>query len=149
MFSIARKPICPDEQRASMENLAAGALVIFEGRVRDINDGLEVSSLEYEAWDALCRREGNRILEEAKDRFGVLDICCVHRAGHLELGECAVWLGVLSGHRGEGFDACRFVIDKVKHRLPIWKRENYVDGESTWVRCEACSAEKVCSDNKR
>ena len=76
---------------------------------------------------------------EALDKFGVLHARCVHRSGLLELGECAVWVGVSSGHRDEAFLACRYIIDEVKVRLPIWKKEHYVDGHSGWVNCERCA----------
>ncbi|MDE2055464.1 MAG: molybdenum cofactor biosynthesis protein MoaE, partial [Xanthomonadaceae bacterium] len=71
--------------------------------------------------------------EEAARRFAVQRIACVHRVGDLALGEMAVWVGVSAGHRAEAFDACRYVIDEVKARVPIWKREHYVDGASGWL----------------
>ena len=73
------------------------------------------------------------------ERFGVRGARCVHRLGELGLGEVAVWVGVASGHRAEAFAACRYIIDEVKHRLPIWKKEHYLDGDSGWVNCERCA----------
>jgi molybdopterin synthase catalytic subunit len=65
---------------------------------------------------------------------------CIHRVGRLALTDLAVWVGVSATHRGEAFDACRFIIDAVKHRVPIWKKEHYRNGDSGWVNCEACAA---------
>lgn len=140
MFEIRDTVIDCDALRANMHNPAAGALVIFEGRVRNVNEGRAVSSLEYEAYAGMCHNLGQRMLEEAREKFGVLDIQCVHRTGHLQIGDVAVWLGVSDGHRGDAFAACRWLIDEIKRELPIWKREHYVDGPAEWVRCEACAA---------
>ena len=95
--------------------------------------------LEYEAFEELGLKEGERIVEEAIRRFGVQKAACVHRVGDLAIGELAVWVGVSSGHRGEAFAACRYIIDEVKHRVPIWKKEHYLDGDSGWVNCERCA----------
>ncbi|TLY69007.1 MAG: molybdenum cofactor biosynthesis protein MoaE, partial [Gammaproteobacteria bacterium] len=88
----------------------------------------------------LAVREGERILGEAMARFGVAHAACVHRLGDLAVGELAVWVGVSSPHRAEAFEACRYIIDEVKHRLPIWKKEHYAGGDSGWVNCERCAA---------
>jgi hypothetical protein len=88
----------------------------------------------------LALREGERILAEAQQRFGVARARCAHRVGPLAIGELAVWVGVSAAHRGEAFDACRYIIDEVKHRVPIWKKEYYQDGDSGWVNCERCAA---------
>ena len=85
----------------------------------------------------LAEREGQRILEEARERFELLGCACVHRTGHLKVGEPAVWVGALSGHRDGAFQACRYVIDEVKSRVPIWKREHYLTGSSDWIHPEA------------
>ncbi len=95
--------------------------------------------LEYEAYEALAVREGERIITEAMSRFGVVRAACVHRLGALAIGDVAVWVGASSPHRNEAFLACRYIIDEVKHRLPIWKKEHYVSGDSGWVNCERCA----------
>jgi molybdopterin synthase catalytic subunit len=138
MFQISQEKIDVNLLHNKSNNLGAGALVTFDGRVRNINDGRQVDRLEYDAYELLCNKEAERIIKSALSKFDVIQIECVHRIGVLELGECAIWVGVLSGHRAEAFDACRFVVDEVKHRLPIWKKEHYVDGDSGWVRCERC-----------
>jgi adenylyltransferase/sulfurtransferase len=138
-FSFSADRIEPERLRAGLERAAAGGYASFEGWVRDHNDGRRVRRLEYEAYATLAVREGERIVDEAVERFGVLAGACVHRVGDLAIGDLAVWVGVSSAHRAEAFAACRYIIDEVKHRLPIWKKEHYVDGDSGWVNCEACA----------
>ena len=138
-MQISNEPIRPDELRARLTDPAAGAYVGFEGWIRNENEGQEVLRLEYEVYEPLALKEGERIIEDARTRFPILHADCVHRAGLLEIGECAVWVGVTSPHRDEAFAACRFIIDQVKVRLPIWKKEHYVDGHSGWVNCERCA----------
>lgn len=132
-FSLSPAAIDPAVLAASLANSGAGACVTFEGRVRDSNEGRGVRSLEYEAYEALAAKEGERVIDEARERFPILAASCVHRVGLLEVGEVAVWVGVLAAHRGEAFEACRFIIDEVKERVPIWKREHYAGGESSWL----------------
>lgn len=86
------------------------------------------------------KKEGARIIDEAIERYGLEHAVCIHREGLLELGEIAVIVCVSSPHRGEAFDACRYIIDQTKSRLPIWKKEHYVSGISEWVNCEHCAA---------
>ena len=85
-------------------------------------------------------KEGERIMHEAEQRFGVSKAVCAHRLGSLEIGELAVIVGVSSPHRSAAFAACRFIIDEVKQRVPIWKKEHYEEGDSGWVNCEQCAA---------
>jgi molybdopterin synthase catalytic subunit len=96
--------------------------------------------LEYEAFQELAVKEGERIVADALRRFPVKHALCIHRIGTLALSDMAVWVGVSSAHRREAFDACRFIIDEVKHRVPIWKKEHYRSGDSGWVNCERCAA---------
>lgn len=136
-FAFSQTPIDTAALHAQLDHPAAGGLVTFEGRVRNHNEGLDVLRLEYEAFEALAEKEGTRIVEEAQQRFGVERALCVHRTGLLEIGDVAVWVGVSAGHRGEAFAACRYIIDEVKQRVPIWKKEHYAQGDSGWVNCEA------------
>jgi molybdopterin/thiamine biosynthesis adenylyltransferase/molybdopterin synthase catalytic subunit/rhodanese-related sulfurtransferase len=139
-FAFSHAPLEPDRYRRSLEDPEAGGYASFEGWVRDHNEGRTVQRLEYEAFETLALKEGERIVNEAAARFGVTRAACVHRVGALAIGELAVWVGVSAAHRGEAFAACRYIIDEVKHRVPIWKKEHYVDGESGWVNCERCAA---------
>ena len=136
---ITTDAILPDQLRQELTDDAAGAYTAFEGWIRNHNEGEQVLRLEYEVYEPLAVKEGDRIIEEAKARYPILHAECVHRAGPLEIGECAVWVGVTSAHRDEAFLACRYIIDQVKVRLPIWKKEHYVDGHSGWVNCERCA----------
>ena len=138
-FSVSGTAIEPELLRKRLGDSACGGYVSFEGWVRDHNDGHKVRRLEYEVYETLAVSEGTRILHEAVARFGVTHTACVHRSGTLEIGDIAVWVGVSSSHRDEAFLACRYIIDEVKTRLPIWKKEHYVSGDSGWVDCERCS----------
>lgn len=140
MLEMTRAAIRPDELRCRLADPAAGAYAAFEGWIRNENEGHAVVRLEYEAYEPLAVKEGARIIAEAKSRFHIGNALCVHRTGLLEIGECAVWVGVSSPHRDEAFAACRYIIDEVKVRLPIWKKEHYADGHSGWVNCERCAA---------
>lgn len=139
MFRITDEPIDPASCRLAAESPSAGGFVAFEGWVRDHNGGRAVASLEYEAYAALAVKEGERILEEARQRFELERAHAVHRKGHLAIGDLAVWVGVSAAHRDAAFAACRYVIDELKRRVPIWKREHYADGSSEWVGCASCA----------
>jgi molybdopterin synthase catalytic subunit len=128
--------------RDRLSDPSAGAYASFEGWVRNHNEGRDVLRLEYEAYEKLGVKEGRKIIEEAKARFQVGDADCVHQLGSLEIGDLAVWVGVVSPHRDEAFAACRYIIDEVKHRVPIWKKEHYADGDSGWVNCERCAEDE-------
>ncbi|MDX1482728.1 MAG: molybdenum cofactor biosynthesis protein MoaE [Woeseiaceae bacterium] len=140
MMQMVTEPIRVDALRRELIDPAAGAYAGFEGWIRNVNEGRSVLRLEYEAYVPLALSEGERVLAEARDRFPLLHAHCVHRTGLLDIGDCAVWVGVSAGHRDEAFLACRYIIDQVKVRLPIWKKEHYSDGDSGWVNCERCAA---------
>jgi molybdopterin synthase catalytic subunit len=132
-FVLADAAIDASALSRALAASAAGACVMFEGWVRDHNDGRAVRRLDYQAYAALAQNEGARILDEARQRFDVIEARCVHRVGSLAIGDLAVWVGVSAAHRDAAFAACRFVIDEVKRRVPIWKNEHYADGESGWL----------------
>jgi molybdopterin synthase catalytic subunit len=135
-FSFSAAPLEPERCRDALADPACGGYASFEGWVRDHNDGRRVRRLEYEAFEALAIKEGERIVAAAIERFSVRRAACVHRIGDLGIGELAVWVGVSAEHRDEAFAACRYIIDEVKARVPIWKKEFYADGDSGWVNCE-------------
>ena len=134
-FQISPRPIEPQSAQRELTHTSAGACATFEGWVRNHNEGQAVASLEYEAYAQLAEAEGNRIMTEAVAKFDLLAAQAVHRVGHLQIGDMAVWVGVAAAHRGPAFDACRFIIDELKARVPIWKKEHYVAGASAWINC--------------
>ncbi len=138
-FSVSDTAIDVAAARQAVTDSHCGALVVFEGWIRDHNEGQEVERLEYEVYRPVAEKEGAKIIDEALSRFSVSHAMCIHREGLLELGECAVIVCVSSAHRGVAFDACRYIIDQTKIRLPIWKKEHYVTGVSEWVNCEQCA----------
>jgi molybdopterin synthase catalytic subunit len=139
-FRIDTKKLQPELWRTALLDPGCGGFVTFEGWVRNSNEGQEVLQLEYQAYERLALKEGKLILAEAAERFPFGQALCVHRVGTLEIGDLAVWVAVSSAHRDEAFKACRYILDEVKHRVPIWKKEHYVNGDSGWVNCEACAA---------
>ena len=139
-FRFTPSTIDAEAAKLELRDSGCGGFVSFEGWVRDHNEGQEVTRLEYEAFQELAVKEGERIIDEASRRFPIKHALCIHRLGALDLGGMAVWVGVSSAHRAEAFDACRYIIDEVKHRLPIWKKEHYRSGNSGWVNCERCAA---------
>lgn len=138
-FSITDQPLNPVALREQVMDPAAGGFCSFEGWVRNHHQGKAVERLEYEAYTALAEKEGNQILAEAIARFGIQHSVCAHRVGPIEIGGLAVVICVSSAHRDAAFDACRYIIDEVKSRVPIWKKEYFTDGTSGWVRCDHCA----------
>ena len=132
-FRLSETPFDVASLRAELLDARVGAYASFEGWVRDHNDGRSVTGLRYEAYETMALAEGERILEDARTRFAILDARCVHRTGDLAIGELAVWVGVTAAHRDAAFAACRFVIDEVKARVPIWKHERYAEGGADWL----------------
>jgi molybdopterin synthase catalytic subunit len=139
-FQITQTNIEPENLKKLLLEAKAGAYVSFEGWVRNHHQGRQVHSLMYEACESLCAKEAQIIWEETRRRFPILVAQGRHRVGQLAVGDVAVWIGVIAPHRDEAFAACRYLIDTIKHRLPIWKKEFYVDGTSGWVRCESCES---------
>jgi len=139
-FKLLDTPIDTTLLRSSLADRQCGGYAAFEGWVRNHNDGKAVQALKYEACTPLAMAEGARVLQEAMERFEIKHVACAHRIGALKIGELAVWVGVSAPHRGDAFRACRYVIDEIKQRLPIWKKEHYTDGTSEWINCAACVA---------
>lgn len=110
-----------------------GATVLFTGTVRDLNDGQAVAGLDYSAYTGMAERELGTIVSEAAARWETDDIVVEHRVGTLDLGDVSVAIAVGHPHRGAAYDASRFIIEELKRRLPIWKREKYRDGRAEWV----------------
>jgi molybdopterin synthase catalytic subunit len=128
--TVVREPI--DIAALSRTGPEDGALCVFTGVVRNHNEGKSVLYLEYEGYEEMVEAIFAEIAAEARTRFGVSRVKIVHRLGRMEIGEASVAVAVSSPHRGEAFEACRFAIDTLKHKAPIWKKEFYEDG-SSWL----------------
>lgn len=138
-FRVTDRPVDLASFRETMQDVSCGAYVQFDGWIRDHNEGQKVLRLEYEVYEPLAVKEGTRILTEAVEKFGVSKAAAIHRSGLMELSDVAVVVGVSSPHRDEAFEACRYIIDQVKVRLPIWKKEHYANGHAEWVNCQRCA----------
>ncbi len=138
MFAISADPIRPPD----MEDSGAGGFVSFEGKVRNQNQGEPVLRLEYEAYAQLAETEGQLILDEGVLAFGLKEAQAIHRVGILEIGETALWVGVAAAHREQAFRACSFIVDELKRRVPIWKKEHYASGTTEWIGCHDAPPEK-------
>ena len=132
-FTLSEGSIQVPPLRDALLHRHAGAFTSFEGWVRDHNEGRGVVGLRYEAYTVLAEAEGNRVMQEACDRFAIVEACCVHRVGELGVAELAVWVGVTAAHRDAAFAACRYIIDEVKSRVPVWKHERYREGDGGWL----------------
>ncbi|HEY2554784.1 MAG TPA: molybdenum cofactor biosynthesis protein MoaE [Candidatus Cybelea sp.] len=112
---------------------AHGGIVTFLGVVRNrSDDGRAVAGLTYEAYEAPALREFETIANEARERFGEVRLAIVHAVGELDVGAVAVAVAAAAEHRSAAFDACRYAIDELKRRAPIWKKERYTGGDSRW-----------------
>jgi molybdopterin synthase catalytic subunit len=132
-FRVTREPI---DAAALLHGAVApsdGAALLFLGVVRDEQGGRAVSHLEYEAYAPMAEAKLREIAAEARERWDTGEISVVHRVGRLEVGEASVAIVVASPHRAEAYEASRYVIEELKRRVPVWKREGYVDGASEWV----------------
>lgn len=130
---ITLDPIDPTEALAQVGGPEDGAAVLFLGVVRNANEGRRVSGVEYEGYAEMAREELAAIVGEAAERAGSLRVGAVHRLGDLKVGEVSVAVAVSTPHRAEAFEAARYVMEEVKKRLPVWKRERYLDGEPEWL----------------
>ena len=119
---------------------AFGAVLLFLGIVRDVNDGRAVTGIEYSAYEAMAAGELDEIAREAAARFAPAYVVIVHRLGELALQEASVAIAVAHAHRDEAYQLSRWCIEELKRRVPIWKREHYVDGSRAWVDPSAMPA---------
>ena len=132
LFRITEQPIAPEALYGEVRADGDGAVVTFAGVVRDHSKGKRTDHLVYEAYKPMAEQEMAKIGEEAVSRWEIDDIAMLHRVGRLEIGEISVLIAVSSPHRGEGFSACEFAIDRLKQTVPVWKKEMSEDGEY-WV----------------
>jgi molybdopterin synthase catalytic subunit len=118
---------------AEVSSVSSGATTLFLGTVRAVNEGRAVEGIDYSAYEGMARRELETIAREAVERFGTPHVVVVHRLGFLSLGDASIAIVVSHARRSPAMDAARYVIEEVKKRVPIWKREHYVDGTREWV----------------
>ncbi len=133
-FALTNQSIDVVAWRRRLDHPQAGGLAIFEGVVRNHHQGRAVRHLDYQGYAPLAVRTGSEILATARGRWPLLVALGCHRIGHLDIGEAAVWIGVASAHRAEAFAACAWIMDEVKARVPVWKRETYADGSVAWAQ---------------
>lgn len=131
--AIVRRPIDLPALLGEVEAARNGASVLFVGTVREQNDGRPVRGIEYAAYEAMAERELAAIVAECCARFGTGDVVAEHRIGHLVIGEASVAIAAAHPHRAQAYEASRYIIEQIKLRLPVWKREAYVDGTREWV----------------
>ncbi len=131
--AIVDRPLDPASLLAEVATPASGASTLFVGTVREVNEGRVVTGIDYSAYGPMAERELASVVAEARERFGTERIVVEHRIGTLRLGEASIVIAVSHARRAAAMDAQRFVIEEVKRRLPIWKREHYADGTREWV----------------
>ncbi len=130
---ITREPIAPGDVLDRVGAAEDGAVLLFLGVVRNHNDGAPVRGMTYDAYDEMATSVLVAIARKAAERLGTDRVAVVHRVGELEIGEVSVAIAASSPHRAESFDATRYVIEEIKQRLPVWKKEHYVEAESKWL----------------
>ena len=144
-FSLSEDSIDPVKLRKELPRTDAGGYCSFEGWTRDNNQGKTVTELTYEAYVPLALKQGESIIKEALESCAILDASACHRTGVLSPGDLAVWIGVCAPHRAAAFDACRYLIDRIKESVPIWKFEAYSDGTGEWLAADLCG----CAENHK
>jgi len=138
---ITQKPIDANIFIAEKPDASCGAVATFFGVVRNHHEGRSVEKLYYECYAEMANQEIQRIVQQVRYSEDVEDIQIMHRVGWLEIGEIAIAVKAASAHRREAFAACRRVVDEVKAKVPIWKKEFYTDGTSQWILCSHGSAQ--------
>jgi molybdopterin converting factor subunit 1 len=138
--ALTREPIDRDALVATLKQPGDGAVVVFDGIVRDNTRGRKTLYLDYEAYEEMALAEMQKLAREAGERFAVDRVGVVHRLGRLEIGESSIVIVVSSAHRAAAFDACRWLIDTLKRTVPVWKKEHFADG-AVWIDGEPFPAE--------
>ena len=136
MIQLTDHPIDATALLQSAQQPEAGAVVLFLGITRQFTKGRETTSLSYEAYREMAVKELQRLEREARERWPLVDCSIVHRLGEVPLAEASVAIAVSSPHRGDAFDAGRWLIDTLKESVPIWKQERWADGNAEWVHPE-------------
>ncbi|MCJ7628650.1 MAG: molybdenum cofactor biosynthesis protein MoaE [Longimicrobiales bacterium] len=131
--AIVLDPIVPEDVLAEFSSPQDGVCLLFLGVVRDHHQGRVVTGLDYEVYQGMAEKTLAAIAAEASHSFGTDRVAILHRVGELRVGDVSTAIAVATPHRGEAYDASRFIIEEIKQRLPIWKREHYLEGDSDWV----------------
>lgn len=140
-FAISLGQLSLEDVYNLVDDPANGAIVVMSGMVRNQTDGKPVKSLEYQAYQPMALRVFQEIAEQIKTQWpDVTRVVIQHRIGHLQIGDLSVLVAVGCPHRREAFEACQYAIDTLKHNAPIWKKEHWVDGSSSWVSIGLCEA---------
>ncbi len=140
MYSIVRNEIELDKLRLRVQHEKAGAVLIFCGDIRNHSQNQEVSFLEYEAHESMALKQIKNIVNSAKKKWNLHKVEVIHRLGKLAIKDCSIAIAVATSHRHEAYEASKYIIDTIKHTVPIWKKEHFVDGDSEWSKgCEATS----------
>ncbi len=138
-FAIAFSPLSIDRAYELADDGANGAIVLFSGMVRNQTDGQPVVALEYQAYEPMAAQVFKQIAAEIRTRWpDITHVIIHHRTGKLTIGEISVLVAIGSPHRSEAFAACQYAIDTLKHNAPIWKKEHWKDGSTSWVSIGAC-----------
>ena len=133
---LTRDPISPEDLLLLPEDFHSGAEVVFLGKVRDHSQGRKVLFLEYEAYEMMAEKLIGNYIREARERWQIDSLKVSHRLGKVMLGQIAVLIQVGSAHRDEAYQASRFLIESIKHQVPIWKKEYFDDGTNEWSLCQ-------------
>jgi MoaE-MoaD fusion protein len=132
LIKLVRERIVPHQIVPALERPEDGAIVIFDGVVRDNSRGRRTLFLDYESYEKMAVEQLEQLASQARERFAIRNVAIVHRLGRIEIGESSVLIAVFSAHRAAAFEACRWLIDTLKHMVPIWKKEHFEDG-AIWV----------------
>lgn len=135
LILITNDPLDPEPLTRAVRRDSNGAVITFLGVTRDHNEGRSVERLEYEAYSDMAEKQISTIFVEVQERWGLTDLAVAHRLGQLQIGEISLVVVVASPHRREAFEACIYVVDRIKQDVPIWKKEIFLDGEM-WVGSE-------------
>ncbi|MBD2255041.1 molybdenum cofactor biosynthesis protein MoaE [Nostoc parmelioides] len=138
-FAITFAPLSLEEIYTLADDSANGAVVVMSGMVRNQTDGKPVVALEYQAYEPMALRVFHQIAADIRSTWPAVNRVVIHhRIGRLQIGQISVLVAIGCPHRSEAFEACRYAIDTLKHNAPIWKKEHWQDGSSSWVSIGAC-----------
>jgi molybdopterin synthase catalytic subunit len=143
-FAITFAPLSLEEAYQLANDAANGAVVVMSGMVRNQTEGKPVVALEYQAYEPMALEVFKQIATEIRQTWGVTRVVIHHRTGKLQVGEISVLVAIGCPHRSEAFAACQYGIDTLKHSAPIWKKEIWSDGSTSWVSIGACEQKEDC-----